>query len=368
LGQDPLLARGGGEPSAALSVGGRRAYSVRMSLLASPSLLATGIPYHSFPIISLGPLNLRTFGLFVAVGILIGISVASRRNERFGIPRRDTERVGFILVVSGLVGARLLWAATHVHELGSPLDVIAVWKGGLQFSGGLITAVLIAPIVTRSWQRTQRWSLLDGAIFGLAIGQCIGRFGCISVGEHLGGPTDFFLGMHYLGGITVEGPLVIGETYNNAAIYEVLWLIPVIAVLWWLDRRGARPGVMSAVFLISYGVLRFLTDIVRTHDERVLGLTGAQYMCLVLVPFGLWVLWTAFRPVEVLEFDAESVDAEPDQPVGAEPADAEPADAEPADAEPADAKPADAKPVEDQPVEDQPVEDQGPSSESANQT
>ena len=122
------------------------------------------------------------------------------------------------------------------------------------------------------------------------------------------------------------------------------------------------------MFLISYGVLRFLTDIVRTHDERVLGLTGAQYMCLVLVPFGLWVLWTAFRPVEVLEFDAESVDATPDQPVGAEPADAEPADAEPADAVPADAESADAESADAEPVEDQPVEDQGPSSESANQT
>ena len=112
--------------------------------------------------------------------------------------------------------------------------------------------------------------------------------------------------MHYLGGVTVEGPLVVGQTYHSAAIYEVIWLIPVIAVLFWLDRRGARPGVISAVFLISYGVLRFLTDIVRTHDERVLGLTGAQYMCLVLVPFGLWVLWTAYRPVP------ESVDVPSD--------------------------------------------------------
>jgi prolipoprotein diacylglyceryltransferase len=133
---------------------------------------------------------------------------------------------------------------------------------------------------------------------GLAVGQMIGRFGCIAVGEHLGGPTNFFLGMHYLGGVTVEGPLVVGQTYHNAAIYEVIWLIPVIVALFWLDRRGARPGVISATFLISYGVLRFLTDFVRTHDERVLGLTGAQYMCLVLVPFGLWVLWTAYRPVD----------------------------------------------------------------------
>ena len=280
--------------------------------LVSGSLLASGIPYYAFPMITLGPIHIRTFGLFVAVGILVGITIAARRNERYGIPSRDTERVGFILVAAGLIGARLLWAATHIEQLTGPLDVFAVWKGGLQFSGGLISAVLIAPFVTRKWPRTQKWALLDGAIMGLAVGQLIGRFGCIAVGEHLGGPTNFFLGMHYLGGVTVEGPLVVGQTYHSTAIYEVLWLIPVIAVLFWLDRRGARPGVISATFLISYGVLRFLTDILRTHDERVKGLTGAQYMCLVLIPFGLWVLWTAYRPVaaeQLVVEDASSNDS-----------------------------------------------------------
>jgi hypothetical protein len=52
---------------------------------------------------------------------------------------------------------------------------------------------------------------------------------------------------------------------------------------------------MSGVFIISYGVLRFLTDFVRINDETLFGLTGAQYMSLILVPFGIWVLSQAFR-------------------------------------------------------------------------
>ena len=130
--------------------------------------------------------------------------------------------------------------------------------------------------------------------------------------------------MHYLGGVTVEGPLIVGQTYHNTAIYEVIWLIPVIAALFWLDRRGARPGVISATFLISYGVLRFLTDILRTHDERVFGLTGAQSMCLVLVPFGLWVLWTAYRPVDETDMSGDEI-AAPDDADGADSAVIEPA-------------------------------------------
>jgi phosphatidylglycerol:prolipoprotein diacylglycerol transferase len=261
----------------------------------SSGTLAQGIPYHSFPEITIGPLTLQTFGIFVAIGILVGIWVAARRNERFGIPREETEKVGFILVGAGLVGARLLWVITHPEEISSPIDVIAVWDGGLQFTGGFVTAILLAPLLTRKWPRGRRWELLDGAILGLAIGQAIGRLGCIAVGEHLGGPTDFFLGINYRGGVVVEGPLEVGVTYHSAALYEALWLVPIILVLLWLDRRGARAGVMSGVFIISYGVLRFLTDFVRINDETLFGLTGAQYMSLILVPFGIWVLSQAFR-------------------------------------------------------------------------
>jgi phosphatidylglycerol:prolipoprotein diacylglycerol transferase len=257
--------------------------------------LVTGIPYRTFPIIEVGPLTIRVFGLMVALGMLIGIMVAARRNERFGVPRSDTERVGFILVVAGLVGARLLWVVTNLEQIDSPLDVIAVWEGGLQFTGGFVTAILLAPLLTRSWGGTQRWVLLDGAVIGLAIGQAIGRIGCYAVGEHLGGPTDFVLGVTFLGGVTIEGPLEVGVTYHNTALYEILWLIPCIAVLLWLDRRGARPGVISAVFVLWYGVMRFLTDFLRAFDETLFGLTGAQYMSMALVVFGVWLLLRGTR-------------------------------------------------------------------------
>jgi phosphatidylglycerol---prolipoprotein diacylglyceryl transferase len=306
---------------------------------AAGAMLATGIPYHSFPELVLGPLRLHTFGLFVMAGIAAGVVVAGRRNERYGIPRSDTERVGITLVVVGLIGARLAWVVTHRKEIHSPIDVIAVWNGGLQFSGGFVAAILLAPFITRSWPRVQKWALLDGAILGLAIGQCIGRFGCIAVGEHLGGPTSFFLGMHYLGGTVIEGPLTVGETYHNCAIYEVLWLIPLIAVLFWMDRRGTRPGMMSATFILSYAVLRFLTDMLRINDERVLGLTGAQYMCIALIPFGLWVLWTARRPDDTAPGDdavPASGEATQDETSDTQVADSEQADSALTETETAD--------------------------------
>lgn len=257
--------------------------------------VTTGIPFPTFPSIEVGPISLMTFGIFVALGVLAGIYVAARRNERFGIPRGETERVAIILVVIGFIGARLLWVATHWSDIDSPIDVIAVWDGGLQFTGGFITAILVAPLVTRRWPKDRRWELLDGAVLGLAVGQMIGRLGCVAVGEHLGGPTDFFLGWTYTGGVVIEGPLEEGVTYHNAALYEFLWLIPIILVLLYLDRRKVPAGVMAGTFAVMYGLFRFLTDFVRINDRTLYGLTGAQYMTIVLTLFGVFVIWYSLR-------------------------------------------------------------------------
>ncbi len=257
--------------------------------------VVAGIGYETFPTIEIGPLTIRVFGLMVALGMIVGIIVAARRNERFGVPRGETERVGFWLVVIGLVGARVLWVLSNLERIDSPIDVIAVWEGGLSFTGGFVAAALAAPLLTRGWPKGQRWVFLDGAVLGLAIGQAIGRIGCYAVGEHLGGPTDFFLGVTYQGGDVIEGPLEIGVTYHNTALYEFLWLIPIIVTLLVLDRRGVRPGIMTATFAVCYGTMRFLTDFLRTNDATALGLTGAQYGSLLLVAVGIWLFATASR-------------------------------------------------------------------------
>lgn len=257
--------------------------------------VVAGIPYETFPTIQVGPLPIRVFGLMVALGMIVGILVAARRNERFGVPRGETERVGFWMVVAGLVGSRVTWVLTNPDQIETPLDVIAVWEGGLQFTGGFVAAVLVAPLLTRSWPARQRWVLVDGGVLGLAVGQAIGRVGCYAVGEHLGGPTDFPLGVTYQGGVTIEGPLEIGVTYHNTALYEILWLIPLILLLVVLDRRGTRPGIMTAVYAIWYGTARFATDFLREYDATVLGLTGAQYGTVVLVAGGLWLLVSVLR-------------------------------------------------------------------------
>jgi phosphatidylglycerol:prolipoprotein diacylglycerol transferase len=265
------------------------------------------IPYTTFPDIDLGPLTLRTFGLMVALGVLIGARLGSDYGERFGVNREDTYRTGTLMVLAGIVGSRLTWAVTHTESIDSPLDIIAIWQGGIQFSGGFIAALIVGIPMFRKWTKVQRWHVLNGYAWGLAIGVAIGRIGCYAVGEHFGRTTDFFLGTRYDGGEVREPtlgdvPLVEGTVFHNTALYEGLLMFGLFLVMGAIILRARRkkvevlPGTLVAVFMLWAGISRFGTDALRVNDERVAGMTGAQWMSLVMVPYGLYVLFR-IRPM-----------------------------------------------------------------------
>jgi phosphatidylglycerol:prolipoprotein diacylglycerol transferase len=270
----------------------------------------SAIPYTTFPSIDLGPLSLRTFGLVVAIGVLIGAWLAARYGEEHGIPRDTTYSLAMRMVVAGVIGSRITWVLSHLDDLDSPLDAIAIWKGGLQFSGGFVFAVIAGYPVYRHWNRLTRWHSLDGYAYGLSIGLGIGRIGCYSVGEHFGSRTSFPLAVRYDGGSVREQALGSvnlepGMVFHQTALYELIYMLVLFAVLTYvLYVRKPRPGpgVAMAIFCGFYGVARFASDSLRVNDERVLGLTGAQYLCLVLLPTSAWI-W--FRVRKQLAGDVE---------------------------------------------------------------
>jgi len=287
------------------------------------------ISYTTFPTISIGPLHLRTFGLMVGLAVLLGSWVAGREGERWGIHRDETYRMATRMVLVGVIGARLTWDVTHWSQIEQPLDLIAVWKGGLQFSGGFIAAVLVGFPTFRKWAPLTRWRLLDGYATGLALGVAIGRIGCTAVGEHFGRPSSFFLATRYDGGAVREDtlfahatpahpldghtspiPLTRGLTFHNTSVYELLFMLVLFAVLMVLLRRkpSVVPGTVVGMFLLCYAIVRGGLDFLRVNDETVAGLTGAQWMCLVILPIAVWMLTRVRRATASLQA-AETAEA-----------------------------------------------------------
>jgi phosphatidylglycerol---prolipoprotein diacylglyceryl transferase len=270
----------------------------------------TAIPYTTFPEIEIGPLSLRTFGLVVAVGVLIGAWLAARYGEEFNVPRDTTYSLAMRMVVAGVIGSRITWVLTHLDELDSPLDAIAIWEGGLQFSGGFVFAVIAGYPVYRHWNRLTRWHSLDGYAYGLSIGLGIGRIGCYAVGEHFGSLTSFPLAVRYDGGSVREDflgdvPLEPGLVFHQTALYELIYMVALfvlLSVVLYVRKPRPGPGVAMAIFTGFYGIARFVSDSLRVNDETLLGLTGAQYLCLALIATSAWI-W--FRVRKQLAQDIE---------------------------------------------------------------
>lgn len=263
--------------------------------------LLAAIPYTTHP--EIGPL--KTFGLMTAIGVVLGVWYGASYGERYGLHRDDAYRIGTRMVLAGVVGARLTWVLTHLDQIESPIDTIAVWDGGLQFSGGFIAAIAVGLPTFLKWNRIQRWQLLDGFAVAVLVGAAFGRLGCLSVGEHFGRESDFFLATRYDGGELREpqlgldaGSTVIqkGTSFLNPALYECITLFLLFGALAYVQRkRKPTAGTVAGIFLIGYAVQRFTWDTLRVNDERVAGMTGAQWMCLAMVPIGIYVL-TKVRP------------------------------------------------------------------------
>jgi phosphatidylglycerol:prolipoprotein diacylglycerol transferase len=245
------------------------------------------IPYRTFPIIDLGPFSVRTFGVMTALGVLLGVGLLVRHVRPLGIDAERVTDLAVRLVLFAFVGARVTWVLTHLGELAGPLDAIAVWKGGLQFSGGFLFAVAYLASWMRRHPDVPRTVLADGLAYGLTGGLMLGRVGCYAVGEHLGRPTSFFLGTEYRGGPTIEGPIAVGTTIHNTSLYEFLGLLVLLGVMTLVRRRRPAPGALATLFALWYGVQRFGTDSLRAYDGRTYGLTGAQYLSVALFAFGV---------------------------------------------------------------------------------
>ncbi|MEO8476511.1 MAG: prolipoprotein diacylglyceryl transferase family protein [Actinomycetota bacterium] len=254
------------------------------------------IPYRTFPILHLGPIPIRVFGVFVALGILLGSWLFLRFARERDLDADALTSLAWRVVVLGIIGSRVLFVLTHLSEFTDrPLSVFALWEGGLQFSGAFLVSIVVIVWWQRSRPEVNGLVLTDGIVLGLVPGLMIGRIGCYAVGEHFGKATDFFLGVKYLGGETREGPIAVGTVIHNTSLYEFLLLAPLAGVLFWMARREATVGAMTTTFLLWYGIQRFLTDFLRAYDERVAGLTGAQYISLGMIVAGVVLAWRVRR-------------------------------------------------------------------------
>ncbi|MGD9040706.1 MAG: prolipoprotein diacylglyceryl transferase, partial [Desulfobacteraceae bacterium] len=139
---------------------------------------------------SIGPLTIHSYGLFVALGFAVGFLVMLKIGKAQGIRSQQVMDIGFIVILMAIIGSRLAYVVMNFpHYRAHPIDIIKIWEGGVVFSGGLVAVVLVMIWYLRR-HHLAFWPIGDLCAPGIAIGQAIGRLGCLMAGCCYGKPTD----------------------------------------------------------------------------------------------------------------------------------------------------------------------------------
>lgn len=238
------------------------------------------IPFIELKTLSIGPVTIQAWGLLVALGILVGAAAAARLAKRRRLDPGVVWDVSVWIVVGSMVMARLFYVAFYdpATYLADPLQIVAIWNGGMSMFGGLVGATIAALWFLRR-RKLDLKLYADTLCFGLPIGVGIGRIGCFLIHDHPGTLTSFVLGVKYPD----------GSIRHDLGLYESLYGFTLAIVFFFLARRNAKPPTYLVVFLSTYGVYRFASDFLRVIDTRYFGLTPAQYLSVAMVVVAIWI-------------------------------------------------------------------------------
>jgi phosphatidylglycerol:prolipoprotein diacylglycerol transferase len=246
--------------------------------------------------LQLGPIAVHWYGLMYLIGFaLVWLLGRWRINHgKADFTLRDLEDIIFYCVLGVVIGGRLGYVLFYKpgDYLANPLHIFYVWEGGMSFHGGLIGVITVLLIFARKRGRT----LLEIGDFVaplIPLGLAAGRLGNFINGELWGRPTTLPWGMVF----PQTGD---GVARHPSQLYEMgLEGFALFALVWWFARKPRPTGQISAVFLMGYGVFRFMVEFTREPDYFLGllagGLSMGQLLSLPMIVAGAIIFYLSAR-------------------------------------------------------------------------
>ncbi len=244
-------------------------------------------------LIKIGPLQVRWYGLMYLLGFLGAYLLIARQPKArsIGLVGAHLQDLIFHLAIGLIVGARLGYVLFYqfsnlAEYFRNPLEILAIWHGGMSFHGGLLGALLAGYLFCHR-KKSPFWAVADCVIVTAPVGLGLGRLGNFINGELFGRPSSVPWAMVFPEG----GPL----PRHPSQLYEAgLEGLVLFLILWKLKDFDLKPGGMVCAFLAFYGVFRFVVEFFREPDPHLGLLLGfmsmGQILCLSMVgaAVGLW--------------------------------------------------------------------------------
>ncbi len=239
-------------------------------------------------------IEIRWYAVFMLLGVIAGITLTRFLAGRLGLDPEWVLDVAPWIVLASILGARLYYVMLRAGYFSThPLEAVNVRLGGLSFHGALIVGVatLIA-LCLRRGQPVLRW--IDIAVPGVALAQAVGRWGNWANQEAFGTPTDLPWGLA-IDQAHRPSAFLSSERFHPTFLYESLFNLANALLLSWIAlhvprSQTLRHGDVLAIYLINYGVARFLIERVRTDSLYLGPLPAAFWMSWILLAAGVALL------------------------------------------------------------------------------
>jgi phosphatidylglycerol---prolipoprotein diacylglyceryl transferase len=238
----------------------------------------------------IGSFPVNTYGVFLALAFLCAILIAVKLGTRDGLPREKIYDLSLWMLLSSLVGSKVLMLFTEPEYRDHPWQLFSLdfLRSGGVFYGGLIGAILTGYFLMKRY-RLPWWKTADACAPGIAIGNFFGRQGCFAAGCCWGKPTTLPWGVkftelgHEITGVPADAYL------HPTQLYESFAMLIVFLFLLWLHKHKKFSGQVILAYALLYSIVRFLIEFVR-DDPRgdiggltsITGLSTSQMISLIV--------------------------------------------------------------------------------------
>ena len=263
-------------------------------------------PFELNPVLlSLGPFEIRWYGLIITLGIVLAFLYTSYRCKQEGISFDDLLDITIFTVIFGVIGARAYYVLTSLEEYDSFMEVIAIWNGGIAIYGALIAGAITIFAVCR-YKKIPFLKMFDATVLGVMIAQSLGRWGNFFNGEAYGtqvleGSPLYFIRMGLLPNMESYTQMYY---FHPTFLYESLWNLVGFLLIHFLYKKKKFDGQIFFMYITWYGFGRMFIEGLRTDSLYVGVFRISQVVGFLCFVTGAIVLVTRLLALRRKRLDA----------------------------------------------------------------
>lgn len=219
----------------------------------------------------IGNITIHSYGLMISLGYLIGILIIYLESKRKKLDPNLALDLGLTAMIFGMLGSKLLFVIRNWNYYSKyPINIFLDFGQGFIFYGGLVLGFM-AVLVLSYFKKLSIKTIADVCAPAIPLGHAIGRIGCLLRGCCYGKPADLPFAIY------------LEEAYRYPTqIYHFIHNLLIFIILWLIRKKIKVEGNLILIYLILYGLARFITEFFRDNPIFMWNLTGSQIFSIVI--------------------------------------------------------------------------------------